>query len=1128
MGFGSLFPAISRFSLQQGLTFVLFVGILSAGFFAVFVLPVVGPEKFQTAVQNATDLNRIAQSIEQVIPHGPAQPTNPIPTGSYCGDASCDEGESFDSCALDCFACNANNKCDVEIGENSNSCPVDCSAVPVNVCNNDNVCDLKETALNCPHDCKGSGGTGGGDGGGGSGGGTSSNPPVAPVSQSCGNNKVEGTEMCDGTALNSKTCITQGFIGGTLSCNSTCTAFITTACTGTTPQTCGNNIREGIENCDGTDLNAQTCISRGFSGGTLSCDLACTGFDTGQCIQAANTCTDGTDNDQDSQTDFADFDCFGPNGQESMTNLGYTLFTPSVDTNIIYVSSSQGNDSFNGRTPSTPVKTIAKGISLLRNGYPDWLLLKRGDMWVNESFGVWNKSGRSSNEKLVLAGYGQGSRPLVKTNLSTGLNAVDSVNNFALVGIELYADGRDPSVSGGDPIGNASGIRLAAGGSNLLFEDDVIRFYATNIIIQSPNSPLTKVIIRRNIITDAYSSVAHSQGLFLSNADDVLIEENTFDHDGWNENVSGAQPTKFNHDSYLLAIKNLTFQKNILARASSMGTKLASGADGDFTNGLLRDNFYTQDEIGIDLGGHVYDNASSAIGYMNMTVNNNVFVDMGRTVQGTNLANGIGAAGQNIAITNNYLVNTPFGYTNGAIVLSTSAAKDMTISDNTIYNWKGVSLSVAGSAINHSNVTIKNNIIQDPLNATILIYANPAPDPQISFSNNRYYSAASLNSWFYLNGQKNYSQWVSASGETGSENTNIEFSDPTRTVNAYDLSIGGPGSLDHLIGLARTQSRFNWRPEYTATAINNYIKAGFVVTGTATSTYTITASAATGGSISPSGEVPVAAGNSQTFAINPDSGFSLATLTVDGVTENPASSRTFSNVSANHTIAVTFAQVPSSGPDPSNLVAYYPFHGNANDASGNNNNGTLVNGATFNPAGTALQLNGVNSYVDIGTPSSLGVTNGSYTLSAWINPSPESNTYSHGIIKRGNSGDTASAQQYQFKLDARYRYILLAIGNDLNANQFITPNNSITLGEWNLVTFTIDDTTGTVKGYINGVNVTSGTKTFTGTSVNNHSYIGASQLNSPSFNGFIDDVRIYNRALSAADIQTLYAQGPSS
>jgi hypothetical protein len=208
-----------------------------------------------------------------------------------------------------------------------------------------------------------------------------------PPTQTCGNNIREGTEVCDGTQLNGQSCTTQGYTGGTLSCNASCTAFVTSACTnnppsdttpptisvsapstgttgtaltlsasasdnvgvagvqfrvnganqgsedttspysvsytptsagtftitavardtagntttsnsvtitvsGTPPtQTCGNNIREGTEVCDGTQLNGQSCTTQGYTGGTLSCNASCTAFVTSACTNTTGTVT---------------------------------------------------------------------------------------------------------------------------------------------------------------------------------------------------------------------------------------------------------------------------------------------------------------------------------------------------------------------------------------------------------------------------------------------------------------------------------------------------------------------------------------------------------------------------------------------------------------------------------------------------------------------------------------------------------------------------------------------------------------------------------------------------------------------------------------------------------------------
>jgi len=72
--------------------------------------------------------------------------------------------------------------------------------------------------------------------------------------------------------------------------------------------------------------------------------------------------------------------------------------------------------------------------------------------------------------------------------------------------------------------------------------------------------------------------------------------------------------------------------------------------------------------------------------------------------------------------------------------------------------------------------------------------------------------------------------------------------------------------------------------------------------------YTITASAGSGGSISPSGAVSVNCGDSQTFTITPDTGYHISDVLVDDSSVGAVSSYTFSAVDKDHTIAATFTQ----------------------------------------------------------------------------------------------------------------------------------------------------------------------------------------------------------------------------
>lgn len=108
---------------------------------------------------------------------------------------------------------------------------------------------------------------------------------------------------------------------------------------------------------------------------------------------------------------------------------------------------------------------------------------------------------------------------------------------------------------------------------------------------------------------------------------------------------------------------------------------------------------------------------------------------------------------------------------------------------------------------------------------------------------------------------------------------------------------------------------------------NHTISVTFKKVGESTN-YTISASAGSGGKITPSGKVSVAAGGSQTFTISADKGYEIDHVTVNGkeVTINEGS-YTFSNVNADQLISVTFKEIgteptPSEGDDGNNTMYY--------------------------------------------------------------------------------------------------------------------------------------------------------------------------------------------------------------
>ena len=98
----------------------------------------------------------------------------------------------------------------------------------------------------------------------------------------CGDNKIDGTDVCDGTDLGGKECIDFGFEDGTLKCMSNCSGFDTSGCGKS--MNCGNSKIDVGELCDGSELNGKTCEDEGFEQGDLKCSDDCKSFDKSECF----------------------------------------------------------------------------------------------------------------------------------------------------------------------------------------------------------------------------------------------------------------------------------------------------------------------------------------------------------------------------------------------------------------------------------------------------------------------------------------------------------------------------------------------------------------------------------------------------------------------------------------------------------------------------------------------------------------------------------------------------------------------------------------------------------------------------------------------------------------------------
>lgn len=501
---------------------------------------------------------------------------------------------------------------------------------------------------------------------------------------------------------------------------------------------------------------------------------------------------------------------------------GWTEFNASPDTRIVYVSSSTGSNSFNGLSENTPKQTIAAGKALMRHGFPDWLLLKKGDTFT-ENFGQWKTGGRSPTERQLISSYGPAgaARPLVRTGSSSGIftnlggSSPTALDHIALVGIEMH-----PHTSSGASEGN--GVQWLVRSDDFLIEDCMIRGYFTNLVVQGASGArITNFQLRRSVIADAYTVASgHAQGVYISGCDGALIEECVIDRNGWNTSIAGSVGTIFRHNVYIQDDNTgVVFRGNIVNGTD--GVQIRPG-------GSATDNLFTRTAIALLAKGNGIGSAAQAV-----DVRRNVILD-GANI-GPGLPRGWGLNVEEVAsgtIAHNLIANNSIGSDPRPLSLDgtiLTGIKNLSLHDNVVANWGG-SVRFVGNTTQLSNIDFSSNDVKNGVTGSYLVeHSNSASATAMTSANNRFFSAnAPSGSWMQVSGANHsISSWKSLVGDTTSFSQGFQYPDPSRSTASYNASVGGANSHDAFITEARKQSKANWRVQYTADAVNDYIRAGF-------------------------------------------------------------------------------------------------------------------------------------------------------------------------------------------------------------------------------------------------------------------------------------------------------------
>jgi hypothetical protein len=535
---------------------------------------------------------------------------------------------------------------------------------------------------------------------------------------------------------------------------------------------------------------------------------------------------------------------------------GWTVVIPASDSQVIYVSSSTGNDGNDGMSTSTPVKTLAHGVSLLRMGYPDQLLLNRGDAWY-ETVGFRTISGRDANDPLLISSYGTGARPQIRTNSTTagsGFMIQKFTNGTAahvyIIGIDFYDSAKDPTSS--DYVGrssdfatnnnyNITAIEWLTIATDVLVEDCYFHFLAGGMTFQGDGtSVMTGIQLRRNVITDQYATAGKlSQGIFIGGLSGAnLFEENIFDHNAWDPAgaaVSVDPADVFNHAIYIADSQGITVQNNTFLTDSSLSLKFVNYGSvfATMTGMVAYNNFFYEGEIGISLaaGSTTIPCYTSGGCIIAPSISFNVLSQTNQaTPTGRQIGWGMTLGGVNGATVSNNLMTDLSYSTNTYGIIQSDVATGAASGNNTYSN--NLFYKLNGPAIQMQPVTgwtgvnqFQNNTLVDPSLGAVLL-DQEGSFTLCSYSGNTY-SPSVTNGWMVNNTKIPYATWLTDSGETGSSMVSTpSYPSPTNNLNSYAVSLGMSGVSQFLTSV-RTFAKANYHPEWMAPAINNYIRSGF-------------------------------------------------------------------------------------------------------------------------------------------------------------------------------------------------------------------------------------------------------------------------------------------------------------
>jgi hypothetical protein len=222
------------------------------------------------------------------------------------------------------------------------------------------------------------------------------------------------------------------------------------------------------------------------------------------------------------------------------------------------------------------------------------------------------------------------------------------------------------------------------------------------------------------------------------------------------------------------------------------------------------------------------------------------------------------------------------------------------------------------------------------------------------------------------------------------------------------------------------------------------------------------------------------------------------------------------------------------------LVAYYPFNGNANDESGKENDGTVYGAALttdrFGNQNSAYSFDGFDDFIKVSESTTLNPGLGSFSYSIWFKSNKYSNNIGYLIGKYDMNGTINLWQnttwglqllfdEYNSSNNGIIGYFRDGISPQTSMETILSNTSNLNLNNWNFLSAIRDKSNGKIYYYLNGSlnveinDISSEIFAYSDLIMGTHGNWGQ------YYDGQIDDIRIYNRALNQDEVNALYNEG---